>query len=412
MKKLDLKPRDYIGLVIIFLLGLYFFNFNGKLRALENNQTVDIVNSKVQLEEGNNVNDFITLYFSDNNVEYLIGEKRNLKDLTPLKAIQALLEGPRDKGLTSVLPEKLEVYGVSVKDGIAYVYLHESVPFYQHGNYSSGAVTGHFVQSICATLILHEPFGIKQVKLEGNVEELLYGVVPNSLHDVNMNLIRDKSVKTDSTSTEPSDYTKGGDAIDLRVQDFFPQKSMKKYFSGGFENGGFTESIDKFAGDKVQVKGLNTGIGFAYVYQITEEYIRRIFRTEEGDGKFKDDYIGTTEDNSNDIILKAPLVVGTKWTNDTEGNCEITGVNVKVQTPAGTFSAVEVTVTYTNKEIVSKHYYAKDLGLVKNSIILSEGLTLDDLLIKVESMSDISTMTIKAPPKVEAINGKDEEEEK
>lgn len=192
MKKLDLRRRDYISLIVILLLALYCFNVNAKLRALENNLTESRVNSKVQLEEGNNINDFITLYFSDNNSEYLIGEKRNIKDLTPLKAIQALLEGPRNKGLISEFPEELETQGVIVKGGIAYVYIHESVPLDRHGNYSSEAVTSYMIQSICATLILHETFGIKQVKFEGNIEELLYGVVPDFLHDVNMNLIKAK----------------------------------------------------------------------------------------------------------------------------------------------------------------------------------------------------------------------------
>lgn len=186
------------------------------------------------------------------------------------------------------------------------------------------------------------------------------------------------STKTEPISINPNDYAKDVDVSDLRVQDYFPKKSMKKYFTGGFENGGFKQTIDKLEGDKVQVKQLDTGTGVAFVYQLTEKDIRIIFRTEVGDGNFKDDYIGTTEANSNDIILKAPLVVGTKWDNNSDGKYEITGVNVKVQTPAGTFYTVEV--TYTNGEFVSIHNYAKDLGLVKSSV---KGYS-DSLLAKIE----------------------------
>jgi hypothetical protein len=324
----------------------------------------------------------INLYFSDSNAEYLIREEREIEDLTPQKAIEALIEGPKSKKLYSSLPKELEVSRVSVEEGIAYVYIHESVPLYRHGNYGSSASVLHIINSITATLILHEPFSIEKVKLEGDISDLLYGVDTNELLDVDMNLIRENSAKRDSISAKPSDYSEGGEIIEPRVQDFFPKNPMKKYFSGGFENAGFTETIDKLAGDKVQVKWLNTGTGFASVYELKEEDIRRIFRTEENDGKFKDDYIGTTEDNSNDIILKAPLVVGTKWTNDGEGKYEITGVNVKAQTPAGTFYTVEV--TYTKGEFVKADYYAKDLGLVKSSIILKDDLRMDDLLIKVE----------------------------
>ncbi|WP_055666040.1 hypothetical protein [Desnuesiella massiliensis] len=76
------------------------------------------------------------------------------------------------------------------------------------------------------------------------------------------------STKADSKPFNPNDYAKEIDASDLRVQDYFPKKSMKKYFTGGFENGGFKQTIDKFKGDKVQVKQLDTGTGVAFVYQL------------------------------------------------------------------------------------------------------------------------------------------------
>lgn len=186
------------------------------------------------------------------------------------------------------------------------------------------------------------------------------------------------STKTDSVSTKKSNYAKVGDASNFIVQDYFPKKNMKKYFSGGFENGGFTQTIDKFQGEKVQEKQLDTGTAVASVYQVTDKDIRKIFVTEVGDGKFKDDYIATAEANRNDIILKAPLSVGTQWADDRDGKYEITGINVKVETSAGTFYTVEV--TYTRGDYVNKKYYAKYLGLVKSSI---KGYG-DDLLIKVE----------------------------
>lgn len=187
------------------------------------------------------------------------------------------------------------------------------------------------------------------------------------------------STKTDSRSVNPKHSAKGKEAAELRVQDYFPKKTMKKYFSGGFENeGGSTETIDKFEGDKVQAKQLDNATGVAIVYRVTEEDIRIIFSAEVGDGKFKDDYIGTTKANRNDIILKAPLAVGTQWSNDGDGKHEITGVNIKVKTPAGTFRTIEV--TYTSGEYVSKKYYAKDLGIVKSSSKVS----VDSLLIKIE----------------------------
>jgi hypothetical protein len=192
------------------------------------------------------------------------------------------------------------------------------------------------------------------------------------------------SIKTDSISAKPSDYVKGEEAAELKARDYFPSKPVKKYFTGGFENGGFTQTFEKFEGDKVQVKQFDTAVGIALIYQISDEHIRKIYGAEMPDGKNEEDYIGRVQENSNDIILKAPLVVGTKWTNNKGDKYEVSGVNVKVKTPAGTFNAVEVTVKYTGWDSVNKFYYAKDLGVVKSSIISGKDLSMDDLLIKIE----------------------------
>ena len=134
----------------------------------------------------------INLYFSDPNAEYLVAEKREIKDVTPLKAIQSLIEGPKSKELKSLLPKELEVSNVLVQDSIAHVYIHESVPLDKHSNYGSSSVTTHIINSISSTLILNETFGIKKVKLEGDINDLLYGVETNELLDVNMSLIKEK----------------------------------------------------------------------------------------------------------------------------------------------------------------------------------------------------------------------------
>lgn len=192
MKKLDLRLRDYIWLVIILLLGLYCLNLNAKLKVMKNNQVDRQPNTINQLEEGNNINDLITLYFPDSNAQYLIGEEKNIKDISPQKAVQALIEGPKNKKLGRSLPNELEVTDVSIKEGVAYVYIHESVPMYEHGNYGSSTATKNIINSISATLILHEAFDIRKVKLEGDVGELLYGIdTKNTLFDVDMSQIKE-----------------------------------------------------------------------------------------------------------------------------------------------------------------------------------------------------------------------------
>jgi hypothetical protein len=70
--------------------------------------------------------------------------------------------------------------------------------------------------------------------------------------------------------------------------------------------------------------------------------------------------------------------VGTQWTDNSDGKYEITGINIGVKTPVGTFSTVEVTLLRGGSEV--KMYYGKDLGLVKRII---KGYS-EDELIKVE----------------------------
>lgn len=192
MGKFDLRRRDYVSLLIILLLGYYGMHLNAQLKAIENNVVESDFNTEDQTEEGKNINDFITLYFAGPNAEYLIGEKRNIKDISPKRAIQALIEGPKSKNLWRTLPPELEVSGVSVKDDIAYVYIHESVPLSRHGNYGSSTSTTYIINSISATLILHEPFGIKKVKLEGDINDLLVDAVKDIPYGVDMNLIKEE----------------------------------------------------------------------------------------------------------------------------------------------------------------------------------------------------------------------------
>jgi uncharacterized ubiquitin-like protein YukD len=79
--------------------------------------------------------------------------------------------------------------------------------------------------------------------------------------------------------------SKNGGNKDIRVQDYFPRKTMIKQFSGGFENGGYKHIIDKIDKDKVQVKQLDTGT--ALIYQVCENDIRLIFRNKNLKGSLK-----------------------------------------------------------------------------------------------------------------------------
>lgn len=179
------------------------------------------------------------------------------------------------------------------------------------------------------------------------------------------------------------------DSLSMGADDFFPKQVMTKKFSGGFENEGFTHIIDKFENGKLQIKQTDSAMPTILVYEISKESIKLIYSQEIHDIKFGENYIENTESNRKDIIIKAPIKKGTKWT-DEKGKYEITGVDVEITTPAGDFNNT-VEVTFTRNDFEVKRYYAKDIGLVKSII---DGLV-DELIeikysVEEEIISDFS----------------------
>lgn len=151
----------------------------------------------------------------------------------------------------------------------------------------------------------------------------------------------------------------------LRVEDYFPTQKIRKEFTGGFENSGYTHTIDKFEQGKAQLKQLDTGTGVVMIYEISQDEIRIISSQEVGDGNFRESYLDSLSQDRNNVILKSPLRVGTKWSDDMKGEIKITGVNVKVKTPIGKFYGIKV--EYKAGDFDVTEYYVKGLGLVKKA---------------------------------------------
>ena len=168
------------------------------------------------------------------------------------------------------------------------------------------------------------------------------------------------------------------------VKDFFPKETMVKEFSGGYEDQECYYTIDKIDKDKLQMKAFDTLTQEkqALVLQASEDSIKILSIKVEYDGKFDEDYLESVKPNCNQILLKAPLKVGTHWNETLDTEYKITGINVKTKTPAGSFYTVEVTVFSDGVE-EGKIYYAKGLGTVKKVFKKFEG-TGEETLVKVE----------------------------
>lgn len=134
------------------------------------------------------------------------------------------------------------------------------------------------------------------------------------------------------------------------------------YEGVGNEFASFTWNPQFNQEDYYQIAANNGGTVLVEIYEFTEDQVARIFRSPET--YFRDNFseIGTFPENlDTEVVLKAPIEVGTTWSNDTT-EYEITAVNHEVEVPAGTYNTIEVTMTTEDSTV--KRYYAEDVGLV------------------------------------------------
>jgi hypothetical protein len=82
------------------------------------------------------------------------------------------------------------------------------------------------------------------------------------------------------------------------------------------------------------------------------------------------------------VILKEPLQVGQTWKPDEYSDVEITSMSTRVDTPAGSYDAMEVSTTYMDGR-VQQEYYAPGVGLIKTAYTNAEGTLLEYSLMEI-----------------------------
>lgn len=192
--------------------------------------------------------------------------------------------------------------------------------------------------------------------------------------------LNDKFYRAEANIDVTVPGTPEADATELAR--YFPPKNMKMIYNGGFEGGGYSRTTEFIEGNKVQIKEISTGARVAVVYVLSEEAATIIFEKEVNEQEIS--YINTAP-NTNRIVLKGPIKVGTTWEQEAGRQSTITGVGVEVLTPAGRYNTVEVTTTIENR--ISKDYYAQDIGLVKSTYKAGD-FEKQSELIKVEENSE------------------------
>jgi hypothetical protein len=154
------------------------------------------------------------------------------------------------------------------------------------------------------------------------------------------------------------------------IHDYFPfNENVRMVYEGqGNEFASYTTYVDYINDDKIQIRTNNGGTEVVKVLQNTDGSLIEI--NSWGEIFYKSDLIGE-EANLSDVLLKEPLAEGTMWNLSDGSQREITGLTVAIETPYGSFEALEVTTT-KDGETVQKQYYVLDIGLVKTITLVED----------------------------------------
>jgi hypothetical protein len=165
------------------------------------------------------------------------------------------------------------------------------------------------------------------------------------------------------------------------IKDYFAYRNNQKYiYEGkGNEYASYTSLPDYIVDNKVQLRIDNGGTVKVSVLECRDgEIINTLSRAE---CYYRENLISRAGAEG-EILLKEPLIKGTKWSLKDGRKRYISNINKTVALPIGNFKAVEVTTEgYGDKTI---DYYAPKLGLIKTEFI-AKGLKVSSTLSKIEN---------------------------
>lgn len=159
---------------------------------------------------------------------------------------------------------------------------------------------------------------------------------------------------------EPEDRSIALDAL-------FPfEHNLRAVYRGtGNEYAGFVQHVEYQEGDRMQRRVDNGGTAVVEVLERTAETVTMVYR--QGEVYYVENFMART-DNRKEILLKAPIQVGSTWESMPGTQRTITHLDAPVETPYGDFEAVEVAALTTEqdgKETLLREYYVEGIGLVK-----------------------------------------------
>lgn len=166
----------------------------------------------------------------------------------------------------------------------------------------------------------------------------------------------------------------------LKVEDYYPANENTHYvYEGkGNEYASYDVYVDYAADGKIQQRVDNGGTVMANVMEIKDGKLTRVFAR--GEAYYRENFLNSRE-GEEEILLMEPLEKGTTWTLKDSRVRTITGTDVNIDTPSGSYKAIEVTTEGPYDKTIA--YYAKDVGLVK-SVFISDDTEVTSTLEKIE----------------------------
>ncbi|NLM42618.1 MAG: hypothetical protein GX201_01140 [Clostridiales bacterium] len=172
--------------------------------------------------------------------------------------------------------------------------------------------------------------------------------------------------ETEEQTEEPEQQEQQENKVDIGTYYPLAVGNQWEYEGVGNEFAEYTQKVIYSKDNKYQVMIDNGGTITANIYVLRDESLVRTYSEAE---VYDEKNVLDEESNMEDIIIKLPLKVGTKW--ESQGNqCEITDIDATVTVPAGTFdNCIVIKVTYKESGAFSNLYYCKEVGLVKSEYI-------------------------------------------
>jgi hypothetical protein len=174
------------------------------------------------------------------------------------------------------------------------------------------------------------------------------------------------TLPAEDTTEEDTDTTEDPTEETFILREYYPYQVDKEYvYEGeGNEYAAFVCNIDfiDIENNRIQTRTDNGGTVTVRVIELKDGKLSVVNILNEG--YYRDNIMDATSSEEAEVLLMEPLVKGTTWTLPDGRKRFISETEVRIETPFGNYTTLEVTTEGTDS--ITKDYYAPQVGLVKS----------------------------------------------